>query len=188
MSLTRSTRDGAWPAWCILRLVPALQGLDKHRWEIDGDTIGPISPFTIGPISPFLLEPHLRRHGCGGQTCRQTPACQDTPTTPRARTVQAPHRHSHQPVGHPHNQLPTREDRVTPGGASPGPTAHGAEASQAPSEPPRTHLRLTVTASDDAFDTVCRPGRARAAARTTHGLAPPPPRASLQQANRRQAK
>ena len=51
-----------------------------------------------------------------------------------------------------------------------------------------THLRLTVTASDDAFDTVCRPGRAQAAARTTHGLAPPPPRASLQQANRRQAK
>ena len=31
-------------------------------------------------------------------------------------------------VGHPHNQLP-----ATPGGPSPGPTAHGAEASQAPS-------------------------------------------------------
>ena len=86
-------------------------------------------------------------------------------------------------VGHPHNQL-----FATPGGPSPGPTAHGAEASQAPSEPSRTHLRLTVTASDDASDTFCRPGRAQAAARTTHGLAPPPPRASLQQANRRQAK
>ena len=44
----------------ILRLVHALQGLDEHFWEMDGDTIGLTLPFArLG----FLALLGLRRHG-----------------------------------------------------------------------------------------------------------------------------